>query len=69
MTTAGEIVDTAGGNWVYRFEGDRISTSTLNTKCANGNQADFVVSVSNLPTGDLAVLDASYDYTRVKRNK
>jgi hypothetical protein len=66
-TTAGEIVDTAGGNWVYRFTGDRISTSTLNTKCANGNQADFVLSVSNLPTGDLAVLDASYDYTVVKR--
>jgi hypothetical protein len=68
-TTAGEIVDTAGGNWVYRFNGDRITTGALNTKCANGNQADFVVSVSNLPTGDLAVLDASYDYSVVKRNK
>ena len=67
--TAGEIVDTAGGNWVYRFEGDSISTGTLNTKCANGNQSDFVVSVSNLPTGDLAVLDASYDYSVVKRTK
>ena len=68
-TTAGEIVDTAGGNWVYRFTGDAISTDTLNTKCANGNQSDFVVSVSNLPTGDLAVLDATYDYSVVKRNK
>jgi hypothetical protein len=65
----GEIVDTAGGNFVYRFAGDSFSSSTLNTKCANGNQSDFVVSVSNLPTGDLAVLDASYDYSVVKRNK
>jgi hypothetical protein len=63
----GEIVDTAGGNWVYRFDGATISTPTLNTKCANGNQSDFVVSVSNLPTGDLSVLDATYDYTVVKR--
>ena len=62
-------VDTAGGNWVYRFDGARISTSTLNTKCANGNQADFVVAVSNLPTGDLSVLDATYDYSVVKRSK
>jgi hypothetical protein len=67
--TAGETIDTAGGNWIYRFTGDRISTSTLTTKCANGNQADFVVSVSNLPTGDLEVLDATYDYSVVKRNK
>ena len=65
--TAGEIIDTAGGNWIYRFTGDRISTSTLNTKCANGDQADFAVSVSNLPTRNLAVLDATYDYSVVKR--
>ena len=64
-----ETVDTAGGNFVYRFAGDSFSSSTLNTKCANGNQADFVVAVSNLPTGDLAVLDATYDYTVVKRSK
>ena len=67
IDTAGEIVD--GSNWVYRFDGDSISSYVLNTKCANGNQSDFVVSVSNLPTGDLAVLDASYDYSVVKRNK
>jgi hypothetical protein len=67
-TSAGEITDGAG-NFVYRFTGDTISTNTLNTKCANGNQPDFVVSVSNLPTGDLAVLDATYDYSVVKRNK
>jgi hypothetical protein len=28
-----------------------------------------VVSVSNLPTGDLAVLDATYDYSVVKLRK
>jgi hypothetical protein len=65
----GEIVDSAGGNFVYRFEGDEISTGTFNTRCASGNQADFVVAVSNLPTGDLAVLDASYDYSVVKHQK
>ena len=68
-TTAEEIVDSAGGNWVYRFTGDRISTGTLNTKCANGNQSDFVVSVSNLPTGDLSVLDATYDYSVVRNDQ
>jgi hypothetical protein len=65
-STANEIRDDAG-NHVYRYEGDEISTGTLNTKCANGNQPDFVVSVSNLPTGDLAVLDATYDYSVVKQ--
>src|SRR5829696_6608961 len=65
----GEIVDTAGGNWVYRYEGDEISTDTFNTRCASGNQADFVVAVSNMPTGDLAVLDAGYDYSVVTHKK
>ena len=38
-------------------------------RAAKGNQSDFIVSVSNLPTGDLTVLDATYDYSVVKRNK
>jgi hypothetical protein len=63
-----ELTDGAG-NFVYRFTGDQISTPTLDTKCANGNSDDFVLSVSNLPTGDLAVLDATYDYSVVKRNR
>jgi hypothetical protein len=66
-TTAEELVDTAGGNWIYRFTGDQFSTTTLDTRCANGNRADFVVSVSNLPTGDITALDATYDYSVVKR--
>ncbi len=65
-TTAGELRDGAG-NWVYRYEGNRIRTATLNTKCANGNQSDFVVAISNLPTGDLSVLDAGYDWRVVKQ--
>jgi hypothetical protein len=64
----GELTDDAG-NFVYRFHGDEISTYPLNTKCANGPNTDFVVSVSNLPTGDLAVLDATYDYSVVKSGK
>jgi hypothetical protein len=68
-SSANEIHDVAGGNYVYRYTGDAISTGTFDTKCANGDQSDFVVSVSNLPTGDLAVLDAGYDYSVVKRKK
>lgn len=67
-TSGGEIVDDAG-NHVYRFTGDEISTYALNTLCANGPSTDFVVSVSNLPSGDLTVLDAGYDYTVVKLKK
>ena len=63
-----ELTDEAG-NFVYRFTGDEISTGTLDTKCANGNNSDFVLAVSNLPTGDLAVLDATYDYSVVKQNQ
>jgi hypothetical protein len=66
-TTTGELTDDAG-NYVYRFTGDLISTYPLDTMCANGPNSDFVVSVSNLPTGDLTVLDATYDYSVVKRN-
>ncbi len=59
--TVGEHTDGAG-NFVYRFEGSQVSTYALNTACANTAKKDFVVAVSNLPTGDLSVLDATYDY-------
>ena len=65
---ANEITDGAG-NYVYRYTGDEITTGTFTTKCASGNQADFVVSVSNLPTGDITALDATYDYTVVKQTR
>jgi hypothetical protein len=68
VSSPGEHTDGAG-NFVYRFEGDTFTTSTLDTKCANGEKTDFVVSVSNLPTGDLSVIDASYDWRVVKQKK
>jgi hypothetical protein len=61
-----EIADGAG-NFVYRLEGDAISPSAFNTKCANGPNRDFATLVSNLPTGDLMFLDADYVLT-VKNN-
>jgi hypothetical protein len=54
---------------VYRYTGDDIATDVFDTRCANGPNTDFVVSVSNLPTGDLAVLDATYDYSVVKQRR
>lgn len=65
VVSEGESTDGAG-TYVYRYAGDEISTSTFATKCANGSKTDFVVAVSNLPTGDLSVLDATYDYGVVK---
>ncbi|HEY0775796.1 MAG TPA: hypothetical protein VGD51_17050, partial [Nocardioidaceae bacterium] len=57
-----ELVDDAG-NFVYRFEGSEISTGVLDTACARTEKTDFVVAISNLPTGALTMLDAGYDYT------
>ncbi|PWC06621.1 hypothetical protein [Mycetocola zhujimingii] len=54
-----EITDGAG-NYVYRLEGDNISQSGFNTKCANGKDRDFATLVSNMPSGDLMFLDADY---------
>ncbi|MFH5821232.1 hypothetical protein [Georgenia sp. AZ-5] len=67
-TSANEITDGVG-NFVYRYTGDSFSTDVFNTKCANGANSDFVVAISNLPTGDLSVLDAGYDFDVVKQNK
>ena len=71
-TTAGELVDNAG-NRVYRYRGADVTSGVLQTKCANGKQADFVLVVSNLPTAvteaDLDTLDAAYDYRVRKVNR
>ena len=61
VTSAGESTDNAG-NHVYRFSGDEFTMGDLRTKCANGNQDDFAVVISNLPTGDLTYLDADYTF-------
>lgn len=59
--SAGEIVDNLG-NHVYRFEGDSFDQNGLETKCANGNNDDFALLISNLPSGDLTYLDADYTF-------
>lgn len=61
VTSPGETTDGAG-NFVYRSTGDQFTASGLKTKCANGNQDDFAVLISNLPTGDLTYLDADYTF-------
>ena len=43
-----------------RHSGREITQGGFNTKCANGPNRDFAVLISNLPTGDLTVLDADY---------
>jgi immune inhibitor A len=67
QNTEGEIQDGAG-NFVYRFEGDDISSYALNTKCA-GSKNTVAVVISNLPTGDLTVLDADYTLALVGTGK
>lgn len=60
VTSPYEIVDSTG-NHVYRLEGDQFTSDRFTTRCANGRNRDFAVIVSNLPTGDLTVLNADYD--------
>jgi hypothetical protein len=64
----GEIVDEAG-NHVYRYVGDEFSASGFDTKCANGAKGDVTVVISNMPDGDLTVLDADYDFRLVGGGK
>jgi hypothetical protein len=58
-STANETTDDAG-NYVYRFDGDAITTPVLDGRCAG--KTGIVTVVSNLPTGDLQFLDAPYTY-------
>lgn len=58
----GEIVD--GDVHVYRYEGDAITETGFDTRCLRGRDTITVI-VSNLPTGDVSVLDAEYTYTLV----
>ena len=63
VTSRGEIADTAGGNWIYRFTGEGgapISSDVYSTKCLGQRRVATVIS--NLPTGDLTSLDADYGY-------
>jgi Immune inhibitor A-like, MAM domain len=67
-TTPGEVVDEVG-NHVYRFVGDEVSRRGFDTSCANGTRRDVTAVVSNLPSGDLTVLDADYDFRLVGSGK
>jgi hypothetical protein len=58
VTSPGELVDVAG--WMYRFEDDSFSAN-FTTECMTSQQ-NFAVVISNLPTGDLAYLDADYEF-------
>ena len=58
VDSAGEIVDAAG--FVYRFQGDRIQQAGFNTACLRSTKDRIAVVISNLPTGDLQYLDATY---------
>ena len=60
VTSAGESV--VGDTYLYRFEGDLIQQGGFSTSCLRGatKARNVTVAVSNLPTGDLTVLDADY---------
>lgn len=60
VVSDGEIVD--GDVHVYRFTGDSIQESGFDTKCLGGKDTLGVI-ISNLPSGDLTVQDADYDFT------
>ncbi len=61
-STANETTDDAG-NFVYRFDGDAITTPVFSAKCAG--KRGIVTVISNLPDGDLQYLDAPYSYALV----
>ena len=52
------------GGYIYRYEGDEPLVINGTSQCL-GPQGEFVVVVSNMPTGDLQYLDAEYDFTLV----
>ncbi|NJD29976.1 MAG: hypothetical protein FIA92_16990, partial [Chloroflexi bacterium] len=54
-----ELADTAG--FIYRLTGDSIEAS-FSTACMHGTQDRLAVVISNMPTGDLTVLDADYTF-------
>jgi hypothetical protein len=58
VTSTGETVEE--GVYLYRFEGDLIQQSGFSTECLRSTKRSVTVAISNLPTGDIAVLDADY---------
>ena len=47
---------------MYRLEGDFVEQAGFSTSCLRGSKDSVVVAISNLPTGDLAYLDADYEF-------
>lgn len=58
VQSAGETYVATDGYYVYRFTGSSISQSF--TRCST--QDSFTAVISNLPTGDVDVLDATYKF-------
>jgi hypothetical protein len=54
------------GLFIYRFEGDDIRQSGFDTRCMRSTQQRIVAVISNMPTGDLQVLDADYIFRLTK---
>ena len=42
--------------------GDFVEQAGFSTSCLRGSKDSVVVAISNLPTGDLAYLDADYEF-------
>ena len=55
----------SAGNHVYRLSGAQFTQGGFSTQCANTAKRDVAVVLSNLPSGDLDVLDADYAYRLV----
>jgi immune inhibitor A len=67
-TGSNEIVDSEG-NHVYQFSGNEITAGGFSTACANGTKKDVAAVISNLPGGELDVLDADYEFRLVGSGK
>jgi Immune inhibitor A peptidase M6 len=67
VTNSFETTDTsaAGTKWIYRLEGDangNISQAGFSTRCMNSTRNTFTAVISNLTSGDLQYLDATYKF-------
>jgi hypothetical protein len=65
VSTPGET--TESGGYLYRFEGDGEWVLNGTSQCLRSTQDGFVVVVSNMPSGDLQYLDATYEFTLVNK--
>jgi hypothetical protein len=55
----------SGTIYVYRLDGDPdgdVNQAGFSSRCLNGGRNTLTTVISNLPTGDLQYLDASYEF-------